>query len=174
MKLPLSSFAIVNNSPKIWYSNFVAPRLIGSTLALFKLLHRTRNTVAAIKGICCHLNATQLYLHFGRLQERPFCVQFLFVCFLLFLRCLISLIKIELLWLQTWTKSWNCVFVPVLPNLQKLNFAQNVSYDLYMMIYLCSRLHTPLCNTNNCHCRRIISNSNFMMIVPLAIFCLFT
>ncbi len=66
-----------------------------------------------------------------------------FFCYLLFLH-LVLLIKIKLLWLQTSNKFWILYF-----NLQinkKLNFAQNVCYDLALTWRIDNTLSKSLSN----------------------------
>ena len=55
---------------------------------------------------------------------------FKFLLFFIVFRCLISFIKIKLLWLQTWSKFLIVCFYLKFPNQQKTQFCPNVRYDL--------------------------------------------
>ena len=70
------------------------------------------NPLCLVSSTPCHVNTTKLYLHFSRFAGDAHLCSNLFVLYRC--RCIISFIKIELLWFQTWTKSWircfTCIF----------------------------------------------------------------
>ena len=82
-----------------------------------------------------HVNATKSYLHFDHFAGDA-TLRSNFFCFFIVFRCLISFMKIELLHLQSRTKSQIVCFNLYFSNQWKTQFHQNVSYD-FVAFTLC-------------------------------------
>ena len=88
-----------------------------------------------------HVSATKLYLHFGCFAG-DIVLSSKFFSFFIDFSFLISFTKIELFWLQTWTKSWIVCFTFMFSNRQKTQFCPKMQIRLcciHMMIHFLSR-----------------------------------